>query len=78
VFATPDAHVTGETDTSAVGLLGECLLDPALPPRIGLARGLDERVRNRFHHRFGLRRTCLDIHQPSLDEALTPLRDIPL
>jgi hypothetical protein len=66
VFATPDAHVTGETGKWPRRLRLECLLDPCLPPRIrrrGPVGGGD-RGSDRGFHLGGLHGDQLDVHGP--------------
>ena len=79
VFATPDAHVPGETSKRRLWLRLERLVDSGLPPGIrgrGLVVGHDRRDR-RLHFR-GLCWDQLDVHESQIIEVakLSPIRGI--
>jgi hypothetical protein len=63
VFATPNAHVTGETGQPPGRLRLERLLEPGLPPRVRLRGAVwGDRGRDRGLHFRRLRGIHLDVH----------------
>jgi hypothetical protein len=79
MFATADAHVTGETANRPGRLRLERVVDPGLPPGIGrrgLAGGHDRRDRRRDCR--GLGRGQFDVHQSQIIRIakLSPVRGI--